>query len=472
MKHHLFSYRILIVLIFGLISCSPDKSGHSEPTEEWSEIPELRIVEVGKNKFTVSKDLQLVRVSDIFTLVFKESGTRRIIAKTVCKSEQLGIPSVQFNGEFTGEQIAVGDLLPIKIYSPVERQIDYVSCDFKLWYLKENNPVQISDLRLKVIGTQSYSNLQLHFLEGNTNNYFFRENINGEIPMTSEEIEAHTLCSHKSKTVMGNTNNLLLSSFFDDELFAQKPTQLCRLVIRDTKTQEVRTSPSFWVQNKAQKLQVHWQSWAQGIPHSIFKDTPLARLTIRNPNPEKVFFKADNLATTLSIVPLYAQVTTDQPTYYEGVVSEVITSWVPHGGRFYNDGSANNTGIYELQPGESMTFDFGQNMHINCHAPPTPKLHGVVTGGCVVGLSMMGVRMGLRIPTLIVNQSSDITRDLWKSLNPSEIPNYPQNFTPGRQAIGMFNMFIHNRLYPVHCGTYQNQPLALIGNSGYRCNLY
>ena len=413
MRSNYLAIQLLLILISGLISCSPDKNTASpDTTKETNLSPVFRNSDGTYRKI---KGTDTTSVESFLELGLTAQEVQDMLAVSVseCKTNFLSNP-VRIEKTFTRtNNIPIIDTLPIEVFTPISEKEKQVVCQYNIKiYLDETFVGDILFNNLNLKDTDSFTNLELPFLNERDDKYFMRDHLNQRsLNLSTEQAEIQSLCETSSKYSFSNSNTISISELFDNSLFYDQNTINCRFAARDMKTQKLWLSPDFYIQNKKPKFKViNFTTHMQAEPSLELWNQLIAQLTLRNDSPSPLRFQWSHSPANISARSIY---------------STLGNGLKPHIGNHFNMSAlwtiqnlselsvikVEDQSFYELPPYGELVIDLiSQNTNLTCTSYyNAPDHQPLFNGNCQTQILFEGISYNIdQFPVIEFNQSTSL----------------------------------------------------------------
>ena len=443
MKHTYIGLQALLLLIFGLISCSPDnKQGPKQDliAKIGVEIQNL------DNTMQRIKDTKKVRASSSISLLFKNQATppQNINSKVTCKTsfrQELLTRDTSIKNQ---SNIIIKNILPSEVFTPSDEEGRSVVCDFNLKvHFSDFSEVQITLDDVFVSETDTFVNLELDFIASDDKSYFLKDQLAAKKLDTPEEAtEVRILCSQSSFKSFLNNDDVTYSELLDPSLFSESNIEKCRVYLHDEKSKKTWLSKSFYIQNESATLSYRYEySFSTSLDWSAINKA--MTLVIKNNSDVTSYLRINTINPGTKLRPIYSDQALNIGAYYiEGFGTS--GKWTLQGGILEKNNNDPTLKIYKLRPGQSMEVDLSLSSTHRCASSKlvdtwgSPLCNSPVFAGYNYTMS--------RVPIIYKSKYDDYTMDQWQRI--TAIPDRAQH------NLEAYNIWVPNQQIHNICSGY------------------
>lgn len=435
-----FLIQILIVSIFGLISCGPDK-----PTDQEGAQPTLKAeIENLDQSFQKINNTKSLKVTSSLSLTASQKTMKMttVSADTNCTTNFLQ-NKVARQTQFTFQpKIAVKNILPPEVFTPTENNDAHVFCDIKILYLNGKKPIASITLRsVEISDTESFSNHDFEFINKAKQPYFYRNGLGREtVSLPIQKGRALTLCEKQKHENQIQASSSTVVEFFPEELFEKKNFQKCRMVFLGDSSGKVWVSKIFFVQNKIADLQIDIKHISHGTPIINDRFEPLLSIEVYNNSDVDTFYKLVLPVTFVNVVPIYTGL---GPSPHVKLKSyNLPNQWQISGLKPFSKETINGKDftIYKLAAHQSLTLNLVSNTNLIC---PQFLVNTMSQQDCYSNRGFLSgyiyeVNM---LPIVLQSQFDNFSKAGWRQFD----------LTPQNKSLNDIEFWVRNEEMKKHC---------------------
>lgn len=428
MKLQYFLFHGLFVLIFGLVSCSPDGKG----TSAQGEVAGVAVVNTDKSQLSLT-DLSEPSLTSKFNLDINAGPGQSFYTRftTDCQTNYLDeIAAVSVDVHNT-KTVAFTEILPIAIYTPTSITNPSTYCNINATIYINQQPrgeINLANLRIKDVST--YANFKLPFPNSVESNFHHLKQITAlmlSAPMSETKIT--TLCKESNKANLFFNSQIAMTELFDETLFTDSNIIHCRFVTESTKSLLKWISEPFRVQYETPKLTTRILSNFKGQSTNDWMNESMLTVEITNPTPHPLYVTLSNRSSSVKLVPVYVQALGNQLMSYNAP-TVLAAEWVLDGGILQAEKDIKNP-IYLIPPQQTAQLNLITKQRIHClegvgnlgNDPTTPsKCSATYLAGVL--------NMIQSVPNLSFNGFSTMEKKQWQKVSLESVmhKSYPMGY--------------------------------------------
>ena len=360
---------VLFVSVFGLVSCSSDKSNQNSDETTPTSVSPVGKVEI-ENLDTTFQHLaktKKLRVGSQLNLNFEnDERLDEIQTKVSCQTNKRQETLINETFSKYTKKIPVVSIVPIKVFVP-STQDPEILCDFKIEALENGvAKVKIQINEVLLLETDQYANLQLDFLRAQKRPYLKRSELvaRGALPMFTGG-QAHLLCEFGEFKVFNLSGELSWEEIINPSAFLSTNTQLCRITLDNKGESRHLISASFYLQQKEGRLRIKARSFPSSGLKINWSEKKLASITIENRGDYSSFMKISDLSKSkLSLSPVYYQVSNNQ--FFSAPDIQTNIYWEVENLKQVSKGKRPHQSVYKIEPGETASLELLADDNWSC----------------------------------------------------------------------------------------------------------
>ncbi len=411
---------ILLVSIFGLISCKSDKNSQpikNESVVNSGEINNVLFLQEDGSFKPINDNLNTLNPSSQLRFDFTSSNDKDqfLISDASCLSpvfqEKIEKQTIiQFNGN--SHHVETYNLLPPKVfsYNNTEREI---VCDFSISINQETQTLaRINLTDITIVNLNSYSNWNI--IENTDQSTFdfnkvYRTTELENITINFEEMSTiTTLCEDENREAFYSESEEVLSLLFNEDLFTTKDIKRCRLVSINENNNDTHVSPLLKIQGKWPQLRLTTRNLIS-LDNALFSaNSDLITYNISNQGTGDGTISFTSANATINVRPYYGN------PLPEGKIGLFPKTTMNANWHLVNERRPlRQNEILRVSPGETITITLVSESGIQC---PTGQNTNTTPNACFVKPLYLGAQ--IEIPdTNILSQEWDYEEDsLWTPL--------------------------------------------------------